>query len=153
MYYSVQSHDNAMKLLQEGLPERSVRAALNNHECQARYDYICDNYIVDLKSCMNIDTFINDAIKYQYGVQAVFYQMMYQQAVYQVYGEHAFVPDFYIIATEKVVPYRTGVFRVMDKNHEHFLKIINKALSGISECIRTGIYPTGYERVRVVKLY
>ncbi|MDR1141454.1 MAG: PD-(D/E)XK nuclease-like domain-containing protein [Planctomycetaceae bacterium] len=153
MWFSVQKHSQAMALLQNGLSERTLRVELEGISCQSRFDWAgMEGTIVDLKTCYSLDTFEEDAQKYRYGIQFVFYQMMYMKA-YQLFCQEIHIPQFYIVAVEKSSPYRTGVFCVPTNCFHYFGNIIIDSLDFLKDCRRTGVYPTNFESVKTIKLY
>jgi hypothetical protein len=153
MEMSVRQHKEAVKLLQHGKSEQVVRATIFGIPCQSRFDWIDEKTIVDLKTCANLDNFIEDAKKYQYGIQFVFYAKMFQEAVQQQLNLSVDPPDIYVIAVEKNFPYRTGTFYVANKNYANFISVIFKAIHRFKECKETGNFPTHYEDTQTLILF
>ena len=121
-------------------PEVTIRGEYLGHLCQSRIDGLADDsaYMIELKTCEDIDNFVYDARKYKYTRQVAFYREMVRLATGQE-------PIAYIVAVEKKAPHRCGVWNV-DATVLNVCKSENEdAMRQLAECAQTGTWPSGYE--------
>ena len=139
-------HQVAIDLLAVGVAERVVRAPLLDVPCQARIDWFNPRHgIVDLKTCEDLDRFEGDARRFGYVHQLAFYRAVLRAGAGETYPVH-------IIAVEKKEPYRAGVWHVPG-NALDFAEVENAAaMRDLKQCVASGNWPTGYERVRELEL-
>ncbi|MCK4602115.1 MAG: PD-(D/E)XK nuclease-like domain-containing protein, partial [Phycisphaerae bacterium] len=108
MASGVAMNDEAIDLLLYGRSEGVVRVDYCGTPCQIRIDWTHPHRgIIDLKTTADLTWFENEAKKRRYHNQVAFYQSVFAEVV----GEHVPV---YIVAVEKIEPYRCGVWRVGD---------------------------------------
>lgn len=149
----VRAHEVACDLLAQGVAEGVVRAEYGGVPCQIRMDWFNpDHGIVDLKSTDVLDFFEADARRYGYIHQMAFYRAVLARALGQPVRSAtetvAYVP-VHIIAVEKKEPYRAGVWLVSDSALVVAQKENEAAIERLKGCERTGVWPTGYEEIRV----
>ena len=144
MMYSVKANSEAQALLKNGISEGVVRAELENVPCQIRMDWFNpDLGIVDLKTTADIEFFESDCKRYNYIYQLAFYRAVLRKATGITYPVH-------IIAVEKVEPYTCGVWLLTDEVLDLAEVANTAALKKFKECKAEGIFPTGYERKRII---
>jgi len=155
MREAVHAHPVAKDLLASGIAEGTIRTEWNGEPVQARLDWFNheQNYIVDLKTCNDIDRFRFDIRDFGYIEQMAFYA----QCVSLARGESPMTPPCYLIAVEKKEPYRVavvliGASTIDDAIHSHmaneFLRDDADAMfAELKDCRETGVWPTRYERI------
>ncbi len=143
LHQAVQAHPVAPALFTGGVAEGVCRAEYLGVRCQVRPDYFEPEHgIVDLKTCDDLTWFEADARRYGYLHQAAFYRAVLRTASGTAFPVH-------IVAVEKKEPFRAGVWHVAESALD-FAEAENAAAIGrLKECLATGIWPTGYEAVRV----
>lgn len=148
MNLAVQNHADAQRLLSGGFPEGTVRTRMEGLPCQIRIDWFNPaEGIVDLKSCEDLDRFEADARRFGYGDQMAFYRAALATATGATKPEDIPV---HIVAVEKAEPFRCGVWR-LDSLWLDDCAVRNRlALVRLSECRSTGVWPTGYESLRIL---
>ncbi len=147
MLHAVQEHKDAMRLLGGGFPEGSVRTVWEGLPCQIRIDWFNPSEgIVDLKSCEDLDRFEIDAKRFGYGHQMGFYRPVLGAAA----GEKPEEIPVHIIAVEKAEPFRCGVWKVDSLWLDDCTRTNAFAMRRLKECRDTGVWPTGYEDLRVL---
>jgi len=143
MAAGVGAHPIAAQLLADGIAEGVVRTQYCRRPCQGRLDWYSGEYgIVDLKTCDDLQWFEADARRYGYIHQLSFYQALIECAAGKRVGAH-------VIAVEKKEPYRCGVWRVGQDVLSQARRENEAAIERLEKCIETGIWPTGYEKVRI----
>lgn len=144
MAHGVAINDYAVDLILNGVAEGVARADYSGVPCQIRLDWLNPNRgIVDLKTCDDLTWFEADARRYRYPNQMAFYQAVLKEAI----GEYIPV---YLIAVEKKEPFRCGVWRVSDDCLAMARQDNEAAIERLKSCLNKGIWPTGYEEVRVL---
>lgn len=143
LHQAVQAHPVAPGLFTGGMAEGVCRAEYLGIPCQVRPDYFHpDHGIVDLKTCDDLTWFEADARRYGYLHQAAFYRAILRVAFGTTFVVH-------IVAVEKKEPFRVGVWLVAESALD-FAEAENEAAIGrLKECRVTGVWPTGYETVRI----
>lgn len=149
----VYRHRDAAGLLGlDGIPEATVRLDYDGFPMQIRIDWLArvddQFWIVDLKTCRDLDRFEFDARDYGYIEQMAFYLSIFQVAA----GGTGFLPVF-IIAVEKSFPYRAGVWEIPEEDIVAASKKVFGAINELAACIKTDSWPTGYEEVRELKYH
>lgn len=153
---AVAAHTAAAALLSTGEPEAVVRTEYCGVPSQIRIDWwraggLVDGTaadgprIVDLKTCDDIDWFESDARRFGY-----LYQMAFYAGVIEAAG-HVF-PDVSIIAVEKKEPYRCGVWDIGRASLQLARRENEAAICEFRECEQAGVWPTRYEKVRVLEV-
>jgi len=142
----VAMNDEAVDLLLYGRSEGVVRAVYRGTPCQIRIDWTHPHRgIVDLKSTADLTWFENEARRRRYHNQVAFYQSVLAEAV----GQRVPV---YIIAIEKVEPYRCGVWRVSDNTLAVARQENEAAIERLRAAWERDEFPTGYEVIRVLEI-
>ncbi len=141
---SVWLHDGASTLLDKGWAEGVIRTQYCGVSCQIRMDWLSPEHgLIDLKTCDSLKWFENDCRRYGYIHQMAFYQAVIREAS----GESVPV---YLIAVEKNEPFATGVWHLSDEVLSQAEEINIAALTRYRKCLKTDIWPTGYEEVRII---
>jgi len=112
MKKSAMKHEGIIKIMSEGVAERTARTVFNGIKCQVRTDWLNPTCLIaDLKSCRDLNEFERD-VKYKFGYlySAAFYQSVFKKFV--GIDDYELVP-FSFIAVEKKPPYKAGVFEVV----------------------------------------
>lgn len=112
--------------------------------CQIKCDMLTSSAIVDLKTCADISRFERDAFAYGYHTQLAFYR----DVIERVTGVRLPV---YIIAVEKSECPVSGIWRVDEELLDEETVLNHAALREVKRCRETGLWPTGYETVRVLR--
>lgn len=147
MTLAVQSHPDAQRLLSGGFPEGSVRAEWAGLPCQIRIDWFNPREgIVDLKSCEDLDRFEIDAKRYGYGDQMSFYRSVLCAAA----GTKEEDVPVHIVAVEKSEPFRCGVWRLDSLWLDQCAAAARVAMGQLADCRKSGVWPTGYESLRIL---
>lgn len=113
-------------------------------DCQIRIDMLTDFAICDVKTCADIMRFERDAFAYGYPAQLAFYRDVLEEAT----GVRLPV---YIFAFEKSESPICGIWRVDEELLDEETVQNRNALEGFRKCRETGVYPTGFETVRVLR--
>ncbi len=137
-------HPAASEMLTEGVAEGTVRAEYCGEPCQIRMDFFNEQYgLLDLKTCDTLDWFESDAKRYGYIYQLAFYRAVLRERT-------GFKAPVHIIAVEKREPFRCGVWRVTDEAL-NFTEMENAAaIERLRSCRNSGMWPTGYEEIRLI---
>lgn len=137
-------HPAASDMLTEGVAEGTVRAEYCGESCQIRMDFFNEQYgLLDLKTCDTLDWFESDAKRYGYIYQLAFYSAVLRERT-------GFKAPVHIIAVEKREPFRCGVWRVTDEAL-NFAEMENAAaIERLRSCRSSGMWPTGYEEIRLI---
>lgn len=138
------SHDGAKDLLSNGIPHGIVRSQYCGVPCQSRIDWLNPKRgIVAIVTCDFFrwrDSHIRDG--------GLLHQLAFQQALLaQVTGRR--VPA-YVIALEKQVPHRCGVWAISRRLLRKARKDNEKSLAKLQECCRLDRWPTGFDRIRTL---
>lgn len=146
MAYGVAVNDYAVDLISYGVAEGVVRADYCGTSCQIRLDWFNPNRgIVDFKTCDELTWFEADARRYRYPNQMAFYQAVLKEVI------GVYVP-VHLIAIEKKEPFRCGVWRVSDDCLAMARQDNEAAIERLKSCHNKGIWPTGYEEVRLLEV-
>ena len=141
---SVHLHAAASELLANGEAEGVVRAEYCGVPCQIRMDWFSPEHgLVDLKTCDSLKWFESDCRRYGYIFQLAFYR-----AVIRVVT--GVTVPIHIIAVEKNEPFATGVWQLTGDVLDLAERINEAALERYKKCLYTGVWPTGYEEIRVI---
>ena len=153
---AVAAHAAAKALLSAGEAEAVVRIEYCGVPSQIRIDWwraggLVDGTpaggprIVDLKTCDDIDWFESDARRFGY-----LHQMAFYAGVIEAAGR--VFPAVSIIAVEKKEPYRCGVWDVGRASLQLARRENEAAIREFRECEQAGVWPTRYEKVRVLEV-
>ena len=99
--------------------------------------------LVDLKTCDSLKWFEADCRRYGYIFQLAFYR-----AVIRVVT--GVTVPIHIIAVEKNEPFASGVWQLTDDVLDTAERINEAALGRYKKCLYTGVWPTGYEDIRLI---
>ena len=137
-------HPAASELLTHGVAEGVVRADYCGVPCQIRMDWYSSAFgLVDLKTCDSLRYFESDCRRYGYIYQLAFYRAVIRAATGRNVPVH-------IIAVEKNEPFSAGVWKLSCEVLD-FAECSNKAaLERFRACCATGVWPTGYEDIRII---
>ena len=143
MHLSVVQHEVAQTLLADGIAEGVVRTQYCGVPCQIRLDWYDPVFgIVDLKTCDDLTWFESDARRFGYVYQLAFYRAVLAEVMGIVFPVH-------LIAVEKKVPYRSGVWKISNESLGLAQKTNEAAIAQLRDCLATNIWPTGYEQPRI----
>ncbi len=141
---SVHLHAAASELLASGEAEGVVRIEYCGVPCQIRMDWFSpESGLVDLKTCDSLKWFESDCRRYGYIFQLAFYR-----AVIRIVT--GVTVPIHIIAVEKNEPFATGVWQLTGEVLDLAERINEAALERYKNCQHTGIWPTGYEDIRII---
>ena len=144
---SVFAHKEAAFLLSSGNPEQVCRSNVSGVPCQARIDWVTnDMSIIDLKTCSDITVFEWDARIYHYANQMAFYH-----DVIESHPDSTPIRGVYMIVAEKNPPYATGVWVLSKEALNEASRTNTMLLNTYKTCKETGLWPTGYEDIRVLR--
>ncbi len=143
MAVGVAMNERAVDLIIDGVAEGVVRADYCGVPCQIRVDWLNPHLgIVDLKTCDDLTWFEADARRYGYAYQMAFYRAVLAEVTGQVAPVH-------FVAVEKRDPFRCGVWAVSPDTLDQCARENAAAIGRLKECRRLGVWPTGYEEVRI----
>ena len=141
---SVHLHAAASELLGIGLAEGVIRAEYCGVPCQIRMDWFnLRRGLVDLKTCDSLKWFESDCRRYGYIFQLALYRAVIRIAMGETVPVH-------IIAVEKNEPFATGVWQLTSDVLDTAERINEAALERYKKCLYTGVWPTGYEDIRLI---
>lgn len=145
---AVWAHPKVNELLDGCIPEGTIRVEYMGEKVQIRMDAFNPSScsIVDLKTCDNLDFFPNDCFKFGYAEQMAFYREVFKIA------SGGALASTWLIAVEKRVPYRCGVWQVTDAMLEHSKTLNEAALEELKICKAQDVWPTRYEDVRLLDI-
>lgn len=143
---SVWSHPKAAELLDGCVTEATVRSLYLGENVQIRMDAFNPGLkaIIDLKTCDNLDFFANDCYKFGYAEQMAFYHEVFKVASGGV------DTTAWLIAVEKRVPCRCGVWQVSPNALASATMLNEHAIEELKACREQDVWPTRYEEVRVL---
>ena len=143
---AVWAHPKAAELLDGCVCEVVVRTEYLGENVQIRMDAFNPNLkaIIDLKTCDNLDFFTNDCFKYGYAEQMAFYRDVFKAA------SGGIDTTAWLIAVEKRIPYRCGVWQVSDEMLAQAGKANECAIEELKSCREQDVWPTRYEETRVL---
>ena len=133
-----------LELLADGIAEGVVRAEYCSVPCQIRMDWFgMKSGLVDLKTCDSLRWFESDCRRYGYIHQLAFYRAILRIVTGKNFPVH-------IIAVEKNEPFSAGVWKLTDELLD-LAELSNKsALERFRACCISGVWPTGYEDLRII---
>jgi len=149
MRESIMTHKIARWFFFGHMYETIFRAEICGVNCQIKVDAInADSYglyLIDLKTCDDLNFFEQDAARFQYVHQAALYNMVFKQSLgYLDYDVKA-----RIVAVEKRIPFRVGVFS-LDSSIKGAVCDIDRDLAELHRCRNRNEWPTGFEMVREI---
>ena len=137
-------HQESDGILNYGDTELVCRRRICGVDCQIRIDLLTEFAIYDVKTCADIMRFERDAFAYGYPAQLAFYRDVLEDAT----GVRLPV---YIFAFEKSESPIFGIWRVDEELLDEETVQNRNALEEYRKCRETGVYPTGFETVRVLR--
>lgn len=138
------NHPVSEGFFEGGETEVVCRRKICGVDCQIRIDLLMDDAICDVKTCADIMRFERDAFAYGYPAQLAFYRDVLEDAT----GVRLPV---YIFAFEKSESPICGIWRVDEELLDEETVQNRNALEDFRKCRETGVYPTGFETVRVLR--
>lgn len=142
----VAMNDEAVDLILYGRAEGVIRTTYCDTPCQARVDWIHPHRgIVDLKTIADLTWFENETTRRRYHNQLAFYRSVLAAVI----GEYVPV---YLIAVEKIEPYRCGVWRISDDTLAIAQRENESAIQRMLTCRQLDEWPTGYEEIRLLNV-
>ncbi|MEX0653674.1 MAG: PD-(D/E)XK nuclease-like domain-containing protein [Phycisphaeraceae bacterium] len=146
MASGVAMNDEAVDLLLYGRSEGVIRTTYSDTPCQIRIDWVHPHRgLVDLKTTADLTWFENETKRRRYHNQLAFYQAVLAQVIDQ------YVP-VYLIAIEKVEPFRCGVWHVSDNTLAIARQENEAAIARLRRAWEIDAFPTGYEDIRVMEV-
>lgn len=146
MAAGVAMNDEAVDLLLYGRSEGVVRAEYCGVPSQIRIDWLHPHRgIVDLKTTADLTWFENEAKRRRYHNQVAFYQAVLAEII----GERVPV---YLIAVEKIEPFRCGVWRLSDDTLANARRENEAAIRRLRAAQEHDEFPTGYEEIRILDI-
>lgn len=148
MKKSCDNNPDIVEILSKGVSERVIRAKYNDLiPCQIRPDWYRHGAIYDLKTCNDLNWFIYDAVKkFKYISNAAFYRTVFLSAF-----PNAEEIDYYFIAVEKKVPYRSGVFLCDRSLLDSYEEKNDLEIEKLIECRKTNVWPSNFEGVKTIE--
>ena len=137
-------HQESDSILNYGDTELVCRRRICGVDCQIRIDLLTEFAIYDVKTCADIMRFERDAFAYGYPAQLAFYRDVLEDAT----GVRLPV---YILAFEKSESPIFGIWRVDEELLDDETVQNRNALEEYRKCRETGVYPTCFETVRVLR--
>ena len=141
---SVHLHAAASELLAKGEAEGVVRDEYCGVPCQIRMDWFSpESGLVDLKTCDSLKWFESDCRRYGYIFQLAFYRAVIRTVT-------GITVPIHIIAVEKNEPFATSVWQLTGDVLDTAERINEAALERYKKCLYTGVWPTGFEEIRLI---
>jgi hypothetical protein len=141
---AVELHNEASKLLGDGVAEGVVRGKYCGVPCQIRMDFFSkERGLIDLKTCDDLTWFEADARRFGYIYQLAFYRAVLREASKIKYPVH-------IIAVEKKEPFRCGVWKISNEALDLAETENAAAIERLKKCRAENVWPTGYEEIRII---
>jgi hypothetical protein len=142
--FGFRAHDAARQLLSDGVAQGILRRRYCGILCQARIDWLNPKQgIVAVVPCDRLSS-VESQVRYL-GPAHDF--ALWQALLAQVTG--SWLP-VHLIAVEKRLPHRCGVWAVSERLLRRARKDNEKALASLLKCRQLDRWPTGYERVRTL---
>jgi hypothetical protein len=142
MHLSVLHHEVAQMLLADAIPEGVLRTEYCGVPCQVRLDsYDTVFGVSDVKTCDDLSYFESDARRFGYVYQMAFYRAVLAEVI-------GIRVPVHLIAVEKHVPYRCGVWRVSNEALGLAQNANETAIAQLRDCLAKNHWPTGYEQPR-----
>jgi hypothetical protein len=124
--------------------ETTYRAKHGDGYLQCRPDGLCSDYIVELKTCRRVDSFVCDFWRYGYHIQAAWYNYVIRECGYRP-------RDFEYIALEKDGGYECVVFEYpIEETAKVWENICEPALTAMLKSLKTGTYDSSYKNVETI---
>jgi hypothetical protein len=145
LQHAVQEHNDARRLLSQGIAEGVLRCTYVGLPCQVRLDWFSPSEgLVDLKTCNDLDEFEADSRLYHYIDQMAFYQAVLCEVTDELVPVH-------LIGVEKREPHRCGVW-LLDADDLYDATLDNEdEMRKLALCQAANEWPTGYEQTRILR--
>lgn len=145
---SVRTHLGATSLLTGGMAE--VSGTADNFcgiNARIRPDYLCDDRIIDLKTCADArnDAFVRSVLNYGYDVQAAYYLDVAEA----IDGKKR---KFYWVAVEKDTPFAVSVYEASDAMIERGRAQYKRAIELYKECASLDLWPAYSQQIQQLEL-
>ena len=140
--FGVRAHDTAQELISHGVAYGVVRTRYCGVPCHARLDWLNPGRgIVAVMPCDGLSS-IESHVRYNGpGHELAFHRALLAQVI----GKNVPV---HLMAVEKRLPHRCGVWRLSERLLRRKQKENEKAIAQLATCRRLDRWPTGYETVR-----
>jgi hypothetical protein len=139
---AVSAHEEASKLLADGMAEGVVRTTYCGLPCQGRLDWVHPELgLVDLKTIDDLDWFEHQARTFGYGHQLAFYRDL-------LAAVSGCTVQVHVIAVEKKAGHRVGVWRFSEQLLDAAGRENRAAIERLKVCRQQDRWPTGYEATR-----
>lgn len=139
MVSTARKHPRVTEMLQQGEAEVSYvwKDDTTGILCKCRPDWLNDDAIWDLKSCIDAspDGFSRACAKYKYHVSAAFYL----EGVRILTGKTL---PFLFVASEKDPPYAVAVYEASEAFLRTGRRLVKQALDRLQECRARGVWPS-----------
>jgi hypothetical protein len=124
--------------------ETTYRIKHGDEYLQCRPDGLCDDYVVELKTCRRVDSFLSDFWRYGYHIQAAWYNYVIRECGYRP-------RDFEYIAMEKDGGYEYVVFEyTIEETAKVWENICEPALNAMMKSLKTETYDSSYKNVETI---
>lgn len=145
---SVRTHLGATSLLTGGMAE--VSGTADNFcgiNARIRPDYLCDDRIIDLKTCVDArgDAFVRSVLNYGYDVQAAYYLDVAEA----IDGKKR---KFFWCAVEKDTPFAVSVYEASDAMIERGRAQYKRAIELYKECASLDLWPAYSQQIQQLEL-
>jgi len=145
---SVRTHLGATSLLTGGMAE--VSGTADNFcgiNARIRPDYLCDDRIIDLKTCADArnDAFVRSVLNYGYDVQAAYYLDVAEA----IDGKKR---KFFWCAVEKDTPFAVSVYEASDAMIERGRAQYKRAIELYKECASLDLWPAYSQQIQQLEL-
>ena len=138
MLESVNSNEDAVRLLADTIAEQSIIGELNGVPFRTRTDAVKPGTIVDIKSCRDASewAFARDVAQLGYHRQDYCYSEMH-------HNEYKTWPEFAFVAIEKSEPYPCAVYVLSERAKQNGAMLVERDLETYLACVKSGVWP-GY---------
>lgn len=145
---SVRTHLGCSAILTSGMAEVSGTAdGFCGVNARIRPDYLCDDRIIDLKTCQDArsDAFVRSVVNYGYEVQAAYYLDVAEA----IDGKKR---KFYWVAVEKDTPFAVSVYEASDAMIERGRAQYRRAIELYKECASLDLWPAYSQQIQQLEL-
>lgn len=143
--HSVQSSLGSSGLLTGGVAELSGISEILDTPVRIRPDYLKDDVIVDLKTCVDAREFQKSVFNYSYEVQAAFYL----DVAKAIDGKDR---KFVWLAVEKEAPYGCMIYEPSEAVLERGRKLYKQAIQTYIECASFDVWPSYSTKTQQITL-
>jgi hypothetical protein len=143
----VKENDFAKQVIEESEIEQVLRVNYEGINCQIRIDaYYHLRGIYDLKKTRKMSTFLRDADKYGYWIQAGFYSKIFEVAT-------GFKTNFSWIVVEDVEPFEVCIFDLDASHLEYAQRCVESGILEYKESFKNNQWLTGREGINIATWY